>query len=234
MSSLPRDTPLDQPAHAQSPRGAANVTRAAAADGISFYNHFNPQSWAPFYPQQLLQLAEMRDSKALLGGDRHYVFEPGWAGCLGFGADRASTGAVKADRLVLKRIPGSAGSYRFRICENLSDARGATLLFRAFGAKLQDRLEVKINGKPISGKILKRRADEERVDLEATVDPDSSANSGLPPVPKIPGSFLTYWMDLSEPPAEFGDNQLEVALVESTAGASEDIVIDELEVFVKG
>ncbi len=223
-----------QPMSLEQQRAAAANMYGAGADGISFYNHFNPQSWAPFYPQQLLQLAEMRDSKALLGGDRHYVFEPGWAGCLGFGADRASTGVVKADRLVLKRIPGSAGSYRFRICENLSEARGATLLFRAFGAKLQDRLEVKINGKPISGKILKRRADEERVDLEATVDPDSSANSGLPPVPKIPGSFLTYWMDLSEPPAEFGDNQLEVALVESTAGASEDIVIDELEVFVKG
>ena len=190
----------------------------AGADGIAFYNHFNPLSWAPFYPQQLLQLAEMREPKELLRGDRHYVFEPSWAGCLGFGPDRASTGSVKADRLVLKQTLGSSGSYRFRVC----------------GAKVQDRLGIKVNGRPIPDQILKSRTDEERVDLKATVDPSSSANSGLPPVPGVPGSFLTYWMDLTEPPAEFGDNRLEVTLVKAAPGTSEDIVIDELEVFVKG
>ena len=215
-------------------RAAAANMYAAGADGIGFYNHFNPLSWAPFYPQQLLQLAEMRDPKALLQGDRHYVFEPGWAGCLGFGKDRASTGAVKADRLVLRRTPGSSAGYRFRVCENLSRARGATLLFRAFGAQAQDRLNVKINGESISDQILRIRTDEERMDLKASVDPDSSATSGLPPVPAIPDSFLTHWMDLTEPPAVFGDNQLEVTLVASAPGASGDIVIDELEVFVKG
>ena len=216
----------------QQKAAAANMY-GAGADGIAFYNHFNPLSWAPFYPQQLLQLAEMRDPKELLRGDRHYVFEPSWAGCLGFGPDRASTGSVKADRLVLKRTLGSSGSYRFRVCENLSQARGATLLFRAFGAKVQDRLGIKVNGRPIPDQILKSRTDEERVDLKATVT-SSSANSGLPPVPRVPGSFLTYWMDLTEPPAEFGDNRLEVTLVKAAPGTSEDIVIDELEVFVKG
>ena len=223
-----------QPMSLEQQRAAAANMYGAGADGIAFYNHFNPLSWAPFYPQQLLQLAEMRDPMALLQGDRHYVFEPGWAGCQGFGPDRASTGAVKADRLVLKRTPGSSDSYRFRVCENLSQTRGATLLFRAFGAKAQDRLAVKINGRPVPDRILQSRSDEERVDLKAPVDPSSSATSGLPPVPEVPGDFLTYWMDLSEPPAEFGDNQLEVTLVETAPGASEDIVIDELEVFVKG
>ena len=223
-----------QPMSLEQQRAAAANMYGAGADGIGFYNHFNPLSWAPFYPQQLLQLAEMRDPKALLEGDRHYVFEPGWAGSLGFGPDRASTGAVKADRLVLRRTHGSTGLYRFRVCENLSQARGATLLFRAFGAKAQDRLEARINGKSISNQTLKSRTDEERVDLKAAVDPDSSANSGLPPVPEVPASFLTYWMDLTEPPAVFGDNQLEVTLVEGAPAATGDIVIDELEVFVKG
>ena len=223
-----------QPMSLEQQRAAAANMYGAGADGIAFYNHFNPLSWAPFYPQQLLELAEMRDPKALLQGDRHYLFEPGWAGSLGFGPDRASTGVIKADRVVLKRTPGSSGSFRFRVCENLSEARGATLLFRAFGANAQDRLEAKINGKSISDQILKSRTDEERVDLKATVDPNSTASPGLPPVPEVSSSCLTHWMDLTEPPAAFGDNQLEVTLVEAAPGVSGDIVIDELEVFVKG
>ena len=215
-------------------RATAVNMYGAGADGISFYNHFVCMSWAPFYPQQLLQLAEVRDPQKLRSGDRHYVFEPTWAGSLGFGADRASSGAIKADRLVLKRTPGSLGSYRFRICESLSQAKGTLLLFRAFGVKPEDRLRVSINDKSVSSLALRSRADEDRLDMKAPVDPVSTTTAGLPTVPPLPEAFVTYWFDLTEPPARFGDNRLQVRLEKPAEGESEDIVIDEVEVYVKG
>ena len=115
-------------------RAAAANMYGAGADGIGFYNHFNPLSWAPFYPQQLLQLAEMRDPKALLEGDRHYVFEPGWAGSLGFGPDRGfhwggqgGSAGPQAD----SRIDGSVSFPRLR--EPFPGARCHPSLSRLWG-----------------------------------------------------------------------------------------------------
>src|SRR5207248_9431669 len=69
----------------------------AGADGISVYNHFVPIEWAPFYPEMLHDFHELRDPERVGRGRRHYVFEPLWAGSAGFGQDRTSTGALKAD-----------------------------------------------------------------------------------------------------------------------------------------
>jgi len=222
-----------QPISRDQQRAVATNMYAAGADGISFYNHFTTLGWSPFYPHMLRDVADVRDPKTLQRGDRHYVFEPTWAGCLGFGRDRASTGAVKADRLVLLRAAGSHARYRFRLCEHLARVRAASLLFRAFGARAEDRLEVRLNGVLVSERSLTVRSDEQRVDLRAEVDPNSSANSGLPRVPELPGACLTYSFELTEPPAKFGDNWLEVTLLEPALDATEDIVIDEVEVFVK-
>ena len=222
-----------QPITADQQRAVVTNMYAAGADGISSYNHFVTMDWPPFYPQMLRSLSELKDPQALGALDRHYVFEPAWAGCLGFGRDRSSTGLVKADRLTLRRVTGSTGQYRLRICERLSRCRGATLLFRAFGAKMEDRLEVRLNGMVVPQRALRVRADEPRVDMKASVDPNSTASAGLPPVPELPGSWITYWFDLSEPPAKFGDNWLEVKLLEPAPGSKQDVVIDEVEVFVK-
>ena len=214
-------------------RAAAANMYAAGADGISFYNHFVTQSWAPFYPHLLRELAAVRHPELVMAGDRHYVFEPSWGGSLGFGKDRASTGAVKADRLLLERRPGSTGAFRFRVCEHLGQSRGAMLLFRAYGAGEHDRMEIRINGARVDDRAIRARSDESRTDVRAVVDPSSTKTSGLPPVPELPGDCRTFWFDLTEPPARFGDNQLEVTLVEVSSSSGKDILIDELEVFVK-
>ena len=222
-----------QPVTSDQQRALAMNMYGAGADGIFFYNHFVPLSWGPFYPHMLRGLAETREPRDLTRGNRHYVFEPLWAGCLGFGVDRTATGAVKADRMVLHReTPGSEGKYRFRVCEHIGRSRGATLLFRAFHAVDGDRFEVRVNGKPVPDSRLRRRSDERRSDLKAIVDPNSTSSSGLPPVPDLPGPFSTFWFDLSEPPAQYGDNWLEVRLTHGDKDQTRDILIDEVEVFV--
>ncbi|MBM3802404.1 MAG: hypothetical protein FJW26_08875 [Acidimicrobiia bacterium] len=232
-------------------RALAQNFYGAGADGISSYNHFVPLQWAPFYPMMLQDLRELRDSARVAQGRRHYVFEPIWGGSTGFGADRTSTGAVKADRIVLQRKgPGASGRYRFRICEDLAKARRASLLFRGFNLAIDDRLKVGLNGKEILPQAIKHfgnrgekyRAEAEfalrpfeeegRLDMAAPVDPTSRASAGEPPVPEAPGPFSTCWFELTSPPAVYGDNYLEVTLASSAPQASQDIGIDEIEVFV--
>ena len=107
------------------------------------------------------------------------------------------------------------------------------LLFRGYGADENDRMEIRINGARVDDRAIRARSDESRTDLRGVVDPSSTKSSGLPPVPEIPGDCRTFWFDLTEPPARFGDNHLEVTLVEASPSSGEDILIDELEVFVK-
>ena len=64
------------------------------------------------------------------------------------------------------------------------------------------------------------------------MDPNSTSSSGLPPVPELPGPCSTFWFDLTEPPAQFGDNWLEVSLTHSDPAQTQEILIDEVEVFV--
>jgi len=222
-----------QPITLDQQRALAMNMYGAGADGIFFYNHFVPLSWEPFYPHMLRGLAETRETRDVTRGNRHYVFEPLWAGCLGFGVDKTATGVVKADRMVLKRGTSRAeGKYRFRICEHVGRSRGASLLFRAYHAVDGDRFQVRVNGTPVPDSRLRRRSDERRSDLKAIVDPNSTSSSGLPPVPDLPGPFSTFWFDLTEPPAQFGDNWLEVRLTHGDPDQTRDILIDEVEVFV--
>lgn len=239
-----------QPMSLEQQRALARNFYGAGADGISSYNHFVPLQWAPFYPAMLQDFAELRDPERVARGRRHYVFEPIWGGSNGFGKDRTSTGAVKADRIVLQRSAGSSGRYRFRICEDLTKVRRASLLFRGFHLTLEDTLAVRLNGREVRPQTIRRfgnRAEryrpetefvlrpseaEGRIDAAAPVDPNSRASAGEPPTPEVPGGFSTYSFELKAPPAVYGDNWLEMTLTASGPGASEDIVIDEIEVFV--
>ena len=73
---------------------------------------------------------------------------------------------------------------------------------------------------------------EKRIDLKAAADRSSHASAGLSPIPAVPDSYMTGWFRLASPPAVFGDNQLEVKLATSDPSASDDIVIEEVEVYV--
>jgi hypothetical protein len=231
----------------------------AGADGICYYNHFVTTEWAPFYPMQLSDCAEVRTPAQAAKGRRHYVFEPLWGGCDGFGLDAAPTGAIKTQRIVLSRDRlNETGRFRFRMCEDLSNVRMATLLFRAGHATLNDRLRVSINGHEIPAASIRRRDNELRVILdpiETTTDrgvkelksgglkagdtvrevplEHLTGTPGHPIIqPDIERPNVTCWFKLSTPPANYGDNWLVVALITSDPAGGKDIIIDEVEVFV--
>ena len=216
-------------------RAIAKNFYGAGADGISLFNHHEHQQSAPFYPMMLQDCIELRDAHLPSHGDRHYVFEPIWAGCRGFGEGRAVTGTLKADKIVLKRAdPDANGTYRFRICEDFKQVRRASLLFRGHPMTEKDKIEVRLNGVSIPLAKLRRRNNEHRVDLAAPVDVASRTASGEVLVPDIGvGPFLTTWFDLTGPPAVYGDNWLEIKLIETDPEISQDLLIEEIEVFIR-
>jgi hypothetical protein len=229
-------------------RALAQTFYGVGADGIAFYNHFEVMhakggAHAPFYPLALHDFHELRDPQRVRQGQRHYVFDPTWGGFTGFGEDRASTGFVKANKLVLSRAtPKAQGEYIFRIYEDLGQAHGTSLLFRGFNMTKGDHIAVTINGTPITADSIRARDDEVRVDFRTPVDVNSfTAASRLPDSaerlvpnlqPRAEPPFTTYWFALPVPPAHYGENRLGVTLLASDPEAQEDIVIDEVELWV--
>ena len=231
-------------------RALAQNIYGAGADGISLYNHFEYMhggcDWgdahAPFYPMALFDACDLRDPALVLRGRRHYIFDSTWGGYPGFGLDRTSTGAVKAQRIVLDRAaPPSRGSYRFAVREHLNLAKAAMLLFRAAHATLRDRLQVSINGAPVPPADLRMRDNEFRVDLRQPPDEKTIATlmreeytqeevMGFHPGPAPP--CTTCWFALTAPPAVWGWNDLEIELVAADPEARGVIVIEEVEIFV--
>lgn len=230
-------------------RALAGNMYGAGADGISLYNHFEymhgGNDWGnahpPFYPFALFDACDLKPER-VLQGRRHYIFDATWGGYRGFGLDRTSTGAVKAQRVVLHRGPGaSAGVYRFAVREHLQEAKAAMLLFRCARMTLRDRLKVAVNGTAIPPADLRIRDNEVRVDYREPPDEEMVAAhmrqgysrevaESFHPAPDPP--FATCWLALSAPPAVWGWNELEVELVDSDPEADADIVIEEVEVFV--
>lgn len=145
-------------------RAVAQNYYGAGADGISIYNHFVSNDWAPFYPMQLYDMAELREPARVANSRKHYVFEPLWGGCTFTGLDRSATGLVKADKIVLERRGNEkSGRYRFRICEDLSKVRKASLLFRAGYMTLEDQIKVCINDEEIPLQSIRHNNNEKRI-----------------------------------------------------------------------
>ncbi|MSP11688.1 MAG: hypothetical protein EXR62_01890 [Chloroflexi bacterium] len=227
-------------------RALAQNFYGAGADGVSIYNHFEVLRFGaispPFYPLALHDFHELRHPERILQGKRHYIFDPTWGGFVGFGQDKASTGVVKANKIVLRRAdPQPQGEYVFRIYEDLNQARGAILLLRGFNMTPADQIALSVNGAVIPPEAISCRDDEMRIDLRGQPDrPSYTANiqAGGVPTPSLvpPGSpdppFTTCWFALTAPPAVYGENRLDVQLLRSDPAAQEDIVIDEIEVFV--
>lgn len=236
-----------QPLNLDQKRAAAQNFYAAGADGLSFYNHGWAIEWAPFYPMALFEMDELRDPEKVARGVRHYLFEPMLAGQGIWESGLSPNGRSESERVTLSRsAAGASGRFRFRVCEELAGVRRASLLFRAYNMTAGDEIEVRLNGREISPPALQLRGvedtassyvtniryGEKRIDLQTGVDRSSHRTAGLSPVPAIPDSFVTGWFRLTPPPAVFGDNYLEVALKASAPSASEDILIEEVEVHV--
>ena len=233
---------LDQiPLTAANCRALAKTCYSAGADGLSMYNHFCTMWHAPFYPQAMRNFHELRDPERVAAAERHYIFDPTWAGLTLFGQDRCSTGAVKANKIVLGRsLPGSSGQYRFNLYEDLSQSFGATLAFRGFGLTENDQLQITLNGKEIASAPVGRTRTS-----TAPVEWDHVRRSGdklikcIPEQGRIsfPGatdpSFSTRWFSLSAEQVREGENCLSLTLGEGDPDSSENIVVDEIEIWVQ-
>lgn len=220
-------------------RAMAQTFYGAGVDGISIFNHFCAMSHPPFYPHQMRIFHELRDPQKVVAGERHYIFDPTWAGLTGFGGDGiASTGAVKAQKLVLDRCtPNPTGEYPFQLYEDLQRTGGATLLFRGFGLTENDELEVMLNGRMIPDDRVGRTARSDMAGhVRASEDGAVMCNPergridfrGDPMPP-----FSTRWFSLEPSTAVFGQNCLTLKLTQSDpVGEGEQIVVDELEIWV--
>ena len=233
---------LDQiPLSAANSRALAQTFYGAGADGISVYNHFCAMWHPPFYPQAMQVFHELRDPARNAAGPRHYIFDPTWAGVTGFGQDRCSTGAVKAQRIVLDRaVPDASGEYRFDLYEDLDRAECATFLFHGFGLTEDDELEVRLNGHLVSSSAISRtrQSDAPVGEWDHVRETAGRRMKCIPEQGRIDfreereAPLSTRWFRPEPSAAVRGENRLSVRLTDSAPGSSGTIVIDELEVWV--
>ncbi|MBT4139122.1 MAG: hypothetical protein HOE48_14480, partial [Candidatus Latescibacteria bacterium] len=187
-------------------RAAVQNMYGAGADGYSTQNYFDV---AEYDTLKILQ-----DPDLIATGNRHYIFYPIW------GPNSSTQAGYKGDfpyhteEIILARNkPGVRGGFRFRLCEHLPDVS-------------------KMDGKDvISGAMLMCRLSIIQGD-EITIDVNGK---------RIPEESLWYdWEDgplccfaLDSSLAVYGENELGVTLIKSTIEGTDDIVLREIEVFVK-
>jgi hypothetical protein len=182
----------------------------AGADGFSTQNYFEVEAYST--------LKVLRDPDRIAAGDRHYVFYPIWGPNQSAQAGYQGDFPYHTEEIVLDREnPGARGDFRFRMCEHLPAestlsgeevVSGAMVMFKP-GIVPGDELAVDINGEPIPA---------EDIQYEWPKEKDR------PPLCRFA---------LGSPPAVFGDNYLGLTLVKSAPGTRGNIVLHEVEVFVR-
>ena len=229
-------------------RALAHSMYAAGADGISSFNHFVSSVWmAPFYPHALHVFNHLGDPDRIARAERHYIFDPSYAGFVGFGEEgRCGTGGMKADKIELNRgDTDPSGELTFNLYEDLHNAHGATLLFRGFGLTSGDALEVRLNGSAVPDGKIRRTASSDTPGI--TVNSERIQDGrGYPCLTESgflnaqataenPGRpFATRWFPQSAAMVVWGKNTLSVTLTESDPDArQEKIILDEIEIFVE-
>jgi hypothetical protein len=221
-------------------RALAQTFYGAGADGISIYNHFCAMWHAPFYPQSMQIFHALRDPKEITRGERHYLFDPTYAGLTGFGADgRCSTGALKANRVVLDRAGDRPhGDYLFRLFEALAPGQRASLLFRGFNLSSADELDVVLNGSTIPSQEIRRTAPLGTSPDTWVQESEGASRRLLPEQGRIDfrkggePPFSTRWFELTPERVQWGANVLRFTLTKGDPAAAGPIVIDEIELFV--
>ena len=228
-------------------RALAHTMYAAGADGLSIYNHIGAYAWhPPFYPHSMQLFHQLRNPERIKHGERHYIFDPTYAGLNVFGGDgRCTTGLIKAQQLQLDRNQTAAkGTFCLQLFEDLDTVYHAMLLFRGFGLTAQDELAICFNGHMIPPKSISRTASYDQAPtLVSTREQDGrnvpyKAQGGRidfrataeHPTP----AFSTRWFALSAALVTQGNNYLSITLEKNDATAqSSTIVIDEVEVYVE-
>ena len=206
-------------------RAALLNVYAAGADGFSVQNHFF--HWGRFtvgsnrpgatpnqfheddnpdhpeaYPNPLKALRQLRDHTTLQSEPRHYTFLPLWEG-------RGMSLIYEKEEIVLTRGEiRQQGTFRFRICDQLPDRAAkheeCRLVIQAIGASESDELSIAINDTAVESS-----------------DQLWDYNSDPP----------TCTILVSDPPFQFGDNDLGITLAESAVHGA-DIVVERLDCYV--
>ncbi len=230
-------------------RAAAQNFYGAGADGLSTHN-YDVYMWgqlrskgypgpADGYPRALDYFQILRDPEAVLAGDRHYLFLPLWAEDLYGPGVRYRHLPISHVRAVLKRGDTEhRAAYRFRMCELLPQridlpvddigryegafneagkVPGAWLIFRAIGMGPGDKIAVDINGQEVPAAGVRHVWYQE----------GRPAWEGRPLPP-----YTECRLELTDPPARYGDNSLGLRLLKSGDWAEGSIVVDELEAIV--
>ena len=229
-------------------RALAHTMYRAGADGVSLYNHYCACVWnPPFYPHAMHVCHQLRDPDRVARGERHYVFDPTWAGQTGFGAEgRCGTGKIKADRIVLDRTKENpAGQYQFYLYEDLHSVHDTTFIFRGFGMTENDELEVRLNGSVIPDDAIRRCGNSRALPIDGaylrehngkqiTCNPEAGWIDARETAENPGPMFSTRWFSLSPSVTQYGENCLSVTLLKSDPQTEEQpIVIDELEIYVE-
>ena len=197
-------------------RALAQTFYGAGADGISFYNYFHGHlRYPPFFPQTLQVFHELRDPERVALGDRHYIFDPTWEGVPGCGPDRCTTGAVKAQRVVLERSETKpSGVYEFQLYEQKDRVHGIILFLRGAGLTGRDELEVRLNGTPLAPGPMGKAA-------------GWGGDWAIRKYPEV------RWFLVPPGTVTWGENDLGITVVCGDPQVSGQIVIDEVELFVQ-
>jgi hypothetical protein len=217
-------------------RAAAQNFYGFGADGVSPYNYqfaferravaHRSSSYAAYmWPAALGWLRELRNPELVNDRDRHYLFYSVWKA-----PHQSPTGLTQDDNIKLDRAqPNVEHSRRFRMAEDFTnpDLR-TTMQFKAIGLEDDDKLSVRINGKPVPVEYISRVHDKDGQNLYEG-DP-------LP-------SFHLYIIDMNwettgqSQPLVFGDNQLTVSIgsakpVDVEKSVKDNVSIEELECYV--
>ena len=207
-------------------RALAHTFYGSGADGVSVFNHFVGHLFTPpYYPQALQVFHDLRDPQRVARGERHYVFDPTWGGVPWQGMDVSTSGAVKAQRLVLDRTAERpSGTFRLRMYERMDQVRCATLMVRGAELTERDELMVALNGVPLADGPLGRS------DTRTRERPSGPPNPAVPVRPVCPD---TRWFVLPADAPVYGENRLAITLAEADSQQSSPVVIDEVEVWVQ-
>ena len=232
-------------------RAYAHSCYQNGADGMSLFNVCTVARSYPYYPQNLNFCHQMGDPARIAAGERHYIYEPMWVSLREFQEIKDSVRYNRADHIHLKRDePNTAGEAHLNLYENQGDVFSVQALFRGSGLVETDELEVRFNGKTIPDRDIGRtkRSD---VSPDHWKDPWISedgrrwactpeARVDFTQVTAIMGSlepryssFSSRWFALDPSLLQRGRNVLSVKLVAGDPQVSNDIVIDEFEVWVQ-
>ena len=221
-------------------RALAHTFYAGGADGIAPFNDFVGHLWKPpFYPQSLHWFHELRDPERVARGERHYVFDPTWDGVPFMGIDRSTSGALKAQRVVLDRgAQQPAGTFRFLLYERMEQVHHATLLLYGRGLTERDELAVSLNGNllaegPFGNADWRKRARFSSPVIAVNDPPGLQDRTGGPRSAAARSVVNLRWFSLPPDAPAWGRNTLDITLTDPDLQSSGALILDEVEIWVQ-